>query len=693
VIDGGQLLEGLVILGVELGCVFAATALVMRRWGRGLSGGMTVLAHAVVATSILLGIHVIPGALGILSRASVLAAAALSLLGAWLAARRRPAAPAPRRTTGEALATRESPLAWLPALLVVGMVTGAALVYLRDVFGTAPLGIDALTFHLPDVASWIRTGSLWQIDQFVPELANGNYPNNGDVLFLALVLPFKSALLVRAAMVPYLALTAIAIYAVARELGACAAGAVLFAAAPCAVPAIVSPALVDTQTDTLMLFGFAAGAAFLLRNRRSSSTFDLVLAGLALGISFGTKWYALPCVAAVLVLWIAARALGGAGARSLARHGALVCGLVLALGGFWLLRNLVESADPFFPLRIAPFGITVFDAPPDLVRRAGGFTVSDYLLSPHIMRVYILPALRDTVTWLGGLTGAATLAAGIMTGLGIRRSGVHSRDRLVLLVALGAVVMAGIYTITPYTALGPHNIPSGTRDNTRYLMPALVAGAPAAAWLATRLRGIGTALLLAVAALVPAALARSYHLHSAAPWIVGSLVFVAAGWWLLGVGRGSALTRPVRGVYVYGLLVLALAGAGVWAQSRFRYTPYANRDETVAWLLRHAPSGQTVGLAGVWADGLSPVFPAFGPRLGNRVAYVGPFVRHMLQQYTTERSFDTALALGGYRWLFIGLGYPDPRPSVPAEAWARAAGYEPVARSTRLVLFFRGRGV
>ena len=698
-IGAGAFAGGLAVLCVVLGCVFAATGLLMACWGQALTGPMRVLGHAVLATALLLAVHIVPGMLGILSQASVIVAAVLALaVAGWVS---RPARHLARRPLYELHlgAASGTPASWVLALAVTGATVGAALAYLRLAFGTVPLGVDALTFHLPDAARWIQTGSLWQIDQFIPLLANGNYPNNGDVIFLALVLPFRSVVLARAAMVPYLALTGLGVYVVARQLRAPRSSALLFAAACCAIPAIAGPALVDTQTDTLMLFGFVAGGAFLIRHDRTASGFDLVVAGLALGISFGTKWYAVPCVAAALVLWAAGRTLGGVPGWVVARQAALGCGLVLAAGGFWLLRNWVESGDPFFPQRIAPLGITIFDAPPNVVAQQGGFTVSHYLFSPHIIRVYILPALRDTVTWLGALIGVAALLAGVVALARRGQGRGHSAHRLVLLLVAAAIVLAAIYTITPDTALGPPGMPAGTRDNTRYLMPALLAAAPPAAWLCGRLARWGLALEAAALALVSFSISHAYHLHSALPLALAIAVpagFLlarrlprAAPGWRYALRRARGGARPAR---VYAALLVALIAAGFWARPRLQYRTYAAADPVLGWLLRHDQPGQRIGLANVWSGGLPPVLPAFGPRLQNRVSFVGPFVRHLLEQYRTRSEFDAALRRGHYRLLIVGLGFPYPHPTVTDEFWASTAGYVEIARSPRFALLARSSG-
>jgi hypothetical protein len=652
----------------------------------------------VLITAFLLVVHVVPGAFGVLDRWTVVAASVLALLLVWGSTGRRAfIASATTADRAAAFAGRadESPIGWTLALAAVALVAGYTGGFLRTEFGTVPVGIDALTFHLPDVASWIRTGSLWQIDQFVPGQAHGNYPNNGDVLFLLLVLPFKSALLVRAAMLPYLALTGIAVFAIGRELGASRPLAVTYGAALCAIPSIAWPTLIDTETDTVMLFAFATGILLLLRHARTASRFELVVAGLALGISFGTKWYAVPDVVVVLVVWTVGSRLAGERVARVARSGLWLLGLTLALGGFWLLRNLVESGDPFFPAKIAPLGVTLFDAPPDLVQQLGGFTIGDYLLEPHVLGTYIVPALRDALQVIGLLIAGSALVAGAIAAWelrpGTRRRPADARAP-VLALAVTAVLLAIVYVFTPDTALGPLNLPVQAEANVRYLMPALIAAAPLAAWLCTRLGRLGQVVQLAAVALIVKALARVYPDHQGFAIALAAIVFcVGVAWWAIRqrspTPRLSGWLRPAA---IYALLMVALVAGAFRARSRFTYRTYAAADSTLSWLLANAPSGHAVGLANVWSNaGFSPIFPAFGPRLGNRVGYLGPFVRHLLGQYPTEASFAGGLRRGRYDLLVIGLGFPDPQPQVPDETWAHAAGYAEVARSPRLALYAR----
>jgi hypothetical protein len=108
----------------------------------------------------------------------------------------------------------------------------------------------------------------------------------------------------------------------------------------------------------------------------------------------------------------------------------------------------------------------------------------------------------------------------------------------------------------------------------------------------------------------------------------------------------------------------------------------------LAWVRAHAPGGHRIGLAGRWPNaGVAPPLPAFGPRLGNHVVYIGPFERHMLREYRTAAGFLARLRSEHVDLLLIGRGYPVPVAVAREERWARAAGMRLVARSPRLVLY------
>ena len=76
----------------------------------------------------------------------------------------------------------------------------------------------------------------------------------------------------------------------------------------------------------------------------------------------------------------------------------------------------------------------------------------------------------------------------------------------------------------------------------------------------------------------------------------------------------------------------------------------------------------------------------FGPRIGNRVQYVGEFRDGMLRDYGTRRGFLAGLRDQRDDLLLVSRGDP-PQAQVEQQRWARSAGFEQVARSERFILY------
>lgn len=686
-------LLGLAFLVATVGGVGVAAWWLVRKRLVHLRGPARVLAFGLVMTLGLILVHLVPGAAGLLSRWSALAAAAVLLTAAGLlspttspstAARRRGRAAEASRS-GEASDGRAS-----RSLAVVGVAL-VAIAALGTIFtrGAAPVtNIDALTFHLPNVARWIQSGTLWQVDQFVPGLAHGNYPHNGDLVLTAAVLPWNNDAFARLYAYPFLAMLGLAVYATARELRSSTAPALLSGAAVASLPVVFEPAAFQIMTDTVMLATFAAGLFFLARHCRTGLRSDVVLAGIGLGMAFGTKWYGVTSVAVVLLVWAVAALHARRGARTVLGHGLALTGLVAFTGGFWLLRNLVESGNPVFPVKVSLLGITIFDAPRDRIREQVGFAIADYLDQPAVLVEYVLPDLLDRV----GATGLV-LAAGLALAAGIaavaRRRG-HRVHRAVPWAVVAAVFLALAYAVTPTTALGLEDRPAQSGANVRYLAPALVVCGPILAWALSRLpRGRVLAEVLLLVGIAHATWTSASELAPlrllAAAAVVVLLASLATTAWQHRHALRS-LVRPRVAAPAVLVLSLVVAGAGFVGQRAFNDGRYGDLDPALTWIPDHARGGQRIGLAGSWGTALSPVWPAFGPDIRNRVEYVGELQSGLLQAHPTRESFLAALEQGSYDLLLIGLDSElagDP----PAERWARSAGFEEVVTGERFTLY------
>jgi hypothetical protein len=667
----GAFTAGALLLALTLGCAAGAATLVAVRRLPTLTGAPRAVAVGLLFLGATLAAMLVPLALGVLTRATPAIVAALLLLAAT---RLRPAAAsAPAALQEPAPAhPRSAPGSWLLAGIALAATATAWLAWL-EVAATEPVtSVDALSFHLPGVIGFIQTGSLWHTTQYLPGQAQGNYPQFGDVLMLALALPWHSLAFVRYADPPLLVLAGLAVYATGRELRAPAPTALLAALAFVSIRPTLGPALPDVLTDPAFLAGFGGGTLFLLRHQRTGARGDLVLAGLGLGLALGSKWYGLSAVPALLLV---TAVLGRR--RGLAR----LAGLTVLCGGIWMVRNLVLTGNPVFDYKVSLLGATIFAAPPNPLRTRIGFTLAHYAGHPSVLRRYVWPVFRSDF----GVTGAVIALGALVTAIRERR------DRRVLILAVAAALAALAYAFTPYSAQGFEGAPVLVAANTRYGAPALLLATPLLAVAVGRLRVLRPLLELVLLVCVLANLHRylpssagRLALSAVALFALVRVVQVAAG----GMRSGRpGIRRPAR-VAVLAALTVGLGGAvlAYHYQRVLAMRPLLPDETTVDYVLGHDPDRTRIALAGTWtAQGLVPVTPLFGPRLGNRVTYLGPFVAHRLAQYTSAAPFVSALRRGRFELLEIGTGFP-PAPTPRELTWARAAGYSVVAASPRLIL-------
>lgn len=682
-------IEGLAFFVAVFGAALAIGWLLTERiWGH-LRGSARAVAFGVLATTALIAIHLLPGVLGVLSRWTVLAAALIALAAVW---RLVPGEPL-RRAAPRGFERGSGRVSWVFALAGAGLLALWSLTALYEQWALPSTGIDTLTHHLPNVGAWIQHQTFWRIDQFAPFLANGNYPHHGDVIFLGALLPWENDAFVRPLNWPYLALAGVAIYAIAAELRAPRAPSVLFAAAFCAIPVVLRTAQSGAMTDMPMLAGLGAGVLFAIRHLRERRRADLVMAGLGLGLALGTKWYGVSSAVVVFVVWAGALLVLGGGLRRVAGQAAALGGVALASGGFWFLRNWIESGNPIYPAKVSLLGVTIFDAPPDPVRDEFGFTIFDYLTDLDVLTGPILGDWREALDLpalaivLGGLTALVLALRAVR-----RRRDAASVAPLAL--AAMAVLLAAAYTVTPDTALGREGEPVLVGPNARYASPALLAGAAAAAWVAGRIGRAALVLELVAFAGVLQGLRRGFAVDRmlVLQMAVGLAVLAALGWGVARTVRGAeGSRRTVLAALTAVVVLLAGVAVGHARQRDFNSGRYASTgDEALDWVTANAKRDRKIGLAGHWdVRSLSPVWPAFGPRIENEVEYVGPTIDGQLRDYPSARAFAAALRERGFELLLVGRRDARAMPSLETklDRWARQAGWELVARGNEASLY------
>lgn len=647
---------------VLAGCGGAGWILVSRRlaW---MATEVRVVAWALLTTAAVAFSHLLPLILGVLTRGT---AVATSLAVLVAVSRVRPSAGAAQEPNRGVQSGRWE---WLLAGVSCVFAGAYVLAFLRVNRSVAVSDIDSTAFHLPVVARWIETGSVWRLDDFVYGWGFGAYPQTGNLLQTAVVLPWHDDFLLRAVGPVFLLLCAVGAYALATEIGARRAPAAAFAALVPMVPAAVGPGLANGQTDAIMAAGFIGGILFLARHARTARREELLLAGVGFGIAFGTKWYGPPEVLVVLLVWLVARLLARRGARRPLYDVVLVAGGVAVVGGFWLVRNLVEAGNPVFPKQVGAFGLTIFNGTPSVSDIAGG-AILDYATEWGVLRNFVWPQVVTNFSLAGALLIGGVVLAVVLAMLG--------RARGALTLAVGALAVLAVYTALPLTAMGLEGEPL-IGPAARYAIPGLLMAAAASAWAVSRWRPTVIAAEILVLAGLAHAVSRYDELSTQYAAVTSRQVAVT----ILGLGVVAAIAvallrrrPPMRRLAVAAvLLAIASAVAGRKIQTDFDAVRYQGAGEPFDWIAAHSGDGIRVALAGSTARSPhSSPYLAFGPRLRNSVEYVGERREHLLVRAPRDR-FRERLAAGGYQVLLVGKVGNTRREVV----WARADGWTVVA--------------
>lgn len=238
------------------------------------------------------------------------------------------------RLAGERLGIRRQ-WAALPLLSVAAV--GIAIAFLAA-FWLPIWQWDALGYHLPFVNFVLQGGGIAELPPDVPYLST--YPRNVELLFGLLRALLPDDRLLDLGQLPLGLVGAVAVYGVAREVGAARSSAALAGAAWLSLPAV----FLQLPTNYIDVGGAAYYllASFFLLSRTTPAT--LLAAGAALGLFLGTKPSVPPAAAllALLLLWRGARAQLGVFAFA-----ALVVAGALGLEAY--VTQWVRHGNPVWP--------------------------------------------------------------------------------------------------------------------------------------------------------------------------------------------------------------------------------------------------------------------------------------------------------------------------------------------------------
>ncbi len=269
----------------------AARSLTARTVDRILAAALLTWGNIVVTALVLASLHTL-GSPGWFFRTSLMLAAATW----WILRRGRP-----EPAAAEAAADRFS-----GGLLAVFILTLAPLVYASIcIAGTyVPNNYDSLTYHLPRVMFYLGQDSL-------AHFATGNdrqiyFPFNFNLLQLFGLIYSPPLQAVNFINLTMWGLAGVAVYRLGR-LGGCSANAALIAAWLALTSTQILAQATATTNDLPAGTGLLCMLVFVLRWRSTRRTRDALLAGLAAGLTVGSKLTVIffGPAAAVIVLWLA----------------------------------------------------------------------------------------------------------------------------------------------------------------------------------------------------------------------------------------------------------------------------------------------------------------------------------------------------------------------------------------------------
>ncbi len=318
-------------------------------------------------------------------------------------------------------------LGWSPGWTLLALAIAVRL--LVQVWFLAPYLGDALAYHLPKIAEWVRAGGF--VLEFGPDRRSA-FPAGFELIEAWWVVFLHHDVLIEMAGLEFLLLSAAATYAIVRELGwsakSATAAALLFAMNP-ALQLMATSCINDGPVTGLLVASIAlivAGAPPLL-----------VVLPVAMGLGVKpTFLYTLPGLALLAGLLPRPEGSRPASPRSIL---AVAVG-ALGVGAFWYLRNWVVHHNPIYPM--SPGGMKSL-ATGLVLQRVGPSWASlrDNVLCFLDVRVYDSQAAPDALCTGNFNWGPAGFALGAVAAIPVLRE-----DRLLRRIALGlAVASLGVF--------------------------------------------------------------------------------------------------------------------------------------------------------------------------------------------------------------------------------------------------------
>jgi hypothetical protein len=649
----------------------------LRRWiVPEFSGALARLADATIATGLLVVSLELLGTLSILTIGwTILVCIAVGLLAALLGWRQAP------RDGGEIAAPQVQTVALLIALAVASFTVAEWTFPSQLSLDQGMFGGDTTWYHMPFAATIAQEHSTVHLHFTDPlRLAAWFYPQSSELIHGTAIVLFKSDWLSPLINLFWLAIALLAAWCVGRPYkvgpATLVAGAIVLDAG----------VMIETQpgegrNDIMGLAFLLAFVAFLINAHqrrapdagavqdapeRDAPLLDkgpLVVAGIAAGLAASVK---LTFLIPVVAIGLGVIVFSGKGRRLTT---AWVLGLTTFLvGGYWYVRAMIKTGGN--PIPTIGFGPLHLPRPEQMpLDPRPRFAVAHYLTEPTIYRKWFFPQLDNAFGPLWPLILIIAVAAALYIAW-------RSRNTILRVIAVAALLTAAVYVFTPLTAAGQEGSPTGFFTNTRYLVPGLVLALtllPIARPLrAPDRRAWQTLLFLAaVYAITVLTTPRWYP-----GFIVGTVFLTLALVWApagLGWARSRrivsrALVLGVGGAVLLLAVVLGRAQEVQYYKHHYTRTTLFLQDggPQKAYAFAHNQHDKRIGIAGS-GEIFFGQYGFYGANLDNEVQYIGvPGADGAYRLATSCPQFRRRINAGNYDYLILSRFTQD---SIDAPYW------------------------
>lgn len=470
-------------------------------------------------------------------------------------------------------------------------------------------GPDAINYHLPDIANWVRDHGFWTVRQFQLGVYQNAYPMNAEVVSGFFVVPFGRDYLVNLGVILEFALVVASVGALAEHFGARRSGdAALVGLGAATIPVLATSHLGSVGSDLIPVASVALVVVCADRWRRTEAPGDMALAALALGLAFGTKFTTVvyvPVLGAsllVLALW----------RRRWVQGLVLLPALFAIPCAFWFVRNFVAEANPIwpFPFLGLPGGfLRDNDDKLSILRWFAGSGASAVVRTGV---VYVLEGLGAFVLVLAGLPA-------------LRRALRGDRTRIWFVVVAPLLAVPLLWSQSWTSGVDGYNMPASARY-VGATLAVLLAVSMGEALAGIRARRWRWAILAAVALdatltfLAPTFPSLRVSLLALGLGVaVGGAVLVV----LVVAGDGSGTRSSRKGVYVVaGCCIIALVLV-VFAAQRWDARWYRDVSSPNLAQLNRAVQDRPVDGARIAVAGIFHTYPLYGKDFANEVVFVG----------------------------------------------------------------------